>query len=277
MAIQGEVPGNFKVGDRVISEQIVPCGTCWYCKRGLYSLCDPHNVYGFKNFLNGGMAEYAVLPKGSINYHVPESLTTEETALIEPFSCSLRGVRQAQITPEDTVVIAGAGTLGLGMVQAIRAFYPCKKLIVLDLIDKRLELARKYGADVVLNPKTTDALQAVKDLTDGVGCDTYIEVSGHPSAVQQGLDMIRKAGTFVEFSVMSGPSTIDWSIIGDAKEITIRGSQLSPDCYPTVIQGFLDKVYHAEGVVSHRFKLEDWDEAFTAAHGRDAVKVILVP
>ena len=275
--IRGEVPGDFRIGDRVISEQIVPCGECWYCRRGLYSLCDPHNVYGFKSYLNGGMAEYAVLPRGSRNYHVPEEFTLEEAALIEPFSCSLHGVRQAQISPDDTVVLAGAGTLGLGMVQAIRAFFPCRCLIVLDLMDHRLELARRFGADVVINPKKTDALEQVMALTGGVGCDVYIEATGHPSAVQQGLDLIRKAGTFVEFSVMSGPSTIDWSIIGDAKEITIRGSQLSPDCYPTVIEGFRKKLYTAEGVVSHRFPLSDWDKAYETAHGSDSVKVVLIP
>ena len=201
----------------------------------------------------------------------------EEAALIEPFACSLHGVRQAQISPEDTVVLAGAGTLGLGMIQAIRAFFPCRCLIVLDLMEKRLALAKAFGADIVLNPKETNALDEVRKVTGGVGCDVYIEATGHPSAVQQGLDMIRKAGTFVEFSVMSGPSTVDWSIIGDAKEITIRGSQLSPNCYPDVIEAFQKKQYRAEGVVSHRFPLEDWDRAYATARTSEAVKVILVP
>ena len=261
----------------MISEQIVPCGSCWYCKRGMHWLCDSHNVYGFKNYLNGGMAEYAVLPKGSLNYHVPEEFSLQEAALIEPFSCSLHCVRHAQIKPDDTVVLAGAGTLGLGMIQSIRAFFPCRKLIVLDMMDKRLELAKKFGADVVLNPGKTDALKEILAMTEGVGSDIYIEATGHPAAVQQGLDMVRKGGTFVEFSVMSGPSTIDWSIIGDAKEITIRGSQLSPDCYPSVIEGFRTKKYHAEDVVSHVFPLTEWDTGFKTARTTDAVKVVLVP
>lgn len=277
VAMQGEVPGDFKVGDRVISEQIVPCGECWYCRRGMYSLCAPHNVYGFKNYLNGGMAEYAVLPRGSRNYHVPEDFSVEAAALIEPFACSLHGVRQAQISPDDTVVLAGAGTLGLGMIQAIRAFFPCRCLIVLDLMKRRLELARRFGADLALNPKQDKVSERILELTGGVGCDVYIEATGHPSAVQQGLDLIRKAGTFVEFSVMSGPSTIDWSIIGDAKEITIRGSQLSPNCYPDVIRAFQEKRYTAKDVVSHRFPLSEWDKAYQTARTPDSVKVILVP
>ena len=276
VAMKGSVPGDFRIGDRVISEQIVPCGECWYCRRGMHWLCDPHNVYGFKARLNGGMAEYAVLPKGSINYHVPEDFTLEQGALIEPFSCSLHGVRQADPKEGDTVVLAGAGTLGLGMVQAL-AGWKYRQLIVLDMIDARLELARGFGADVTLNPGACDAVAEVKKRTGGVGCDVYIEATGHPSAVQQGLDMIRKGGTFVEFSVMSGPSTIDWSIIGDAKELTIRGSQLSPDCYETVIDSLRRGATRTQGVITHRFPLEDWQKAYQIAQTKEALKVVLIP
>lgn len=272
-AVGGQVSGGFQVGDRVITEQIVPCGECYYCKRGQYWLCDPHDVYGFKNYLNGGMAEYVVLPKNAINYRIPASLTMEQAVLIEPYACSLHGVRQGHIQPEDVVVLAGAGTLGLGMVNAMRQLGP-KKIIVLDLIDRRLELAKAFGADVVLNPASCNALEEVLRLTDGVGCDVYIEATGHPAAVQQGLDMVRKGGTFVEFSVMSGPSTIDWSIIGDAKEITIRGSQLSPHCFADVIDAMEKGLLHTDGVVTHRFPLEQWEKAYETAQTKQALKVV---
>lgn len=269
-------PEGFQIGDRVVSEQIVPCGECYYCKRGMHWLCDPHDVYGFKNYLNGGMAEYVRLPKGSINFHVPEELTTEQAVLIEPLACSLHGVNRAKATAADTVVLAGAGTLGLGMVNALR-LQKVKKLIVLDLNDTRLEMAKQFGADVVLNPRTCDAVQEVLNLTDGVGCDVYIEATGHPSAVQQGLDMIRKGGTFVEFSVMSGTSTIDWSIIGDAKEITIYGSQLSPNCFQPIIDWMVEGKLQTEGIVSHKFPLKDWEQAYATAQTQQALKVILIP
>lgn len=267
--------GGFKVGDRIISEQIVPCGECYYCKRGMYWLCDPHDVYGFKNYLNGGMAEYTILPKGSLNSRVPESLTLEQAALIEPYACSFHGVKQGQIGPDDTVVIAGAGTLGLGMVNAMNTV-PRKKLIVLDMINKRLGLAKKFGADVVLNPGTCNVIDEVLKLTDGVGCDVYIEATGNPAAVQQGIDLLRKGGTFVEFSVMSGPSTIDWSLIGDARELTIRGSQLSPHCYPEVIEAMAAGKLHTDGVITHKFDLADFEEAYRTAQTKEALKVLFV-
>lgn len=277
IAAMGEnASGRFKVGDRIVSEQIVPCGECRYCRRGQYWLCVPHNVYGFKEFLGGGMAEYVRLPKGSINYAVPKSLSMEKAVLIEPYACSLHGVRQANATVDDVVVLAGAGTLGLGMVGALKMRNP-KKLIVLDMVDERLEKARAFGADVTINPDRENALEKVLALTDGYGCDVYLEVTGHPSAVQQGLDMIAKGGTFVEFSVMSGVSTNDWSIIGDAKEITIRGSQLSPHCFEPTIENIADGKVPTDGVVSHVFPLERWQEAFQIAESRSALKVVLVP
>lgn len=267
---------SFQTGDRVISEQIVPCGTCWYCQRKMYWLCQPHDVYGFKQHLNGGMAEYALLPAKALNYSLPPTLSLEQAALVEPFACALHGVRRAGIRSGDTVVLAGAGTLGLAMIPQIRLQKP-KQLIVLDLNPLRLELAARFGADRVINPREQDAVAEVLSVTDTVGCDVYIEATGHPDAVQQGLDMIRKAGMFVEFSVMNGPSTIDWSLIGDAKEITIRGSQLSPYCYPTIIRQMAGGQLSTDGVVSHIYALDQWQDAFAAAASPQAVKVLIKP
>ncbi|MDO4866824.1 MAG: alcohol dehydrogenase catalytic domain-containing protein [Clostridia bacterium] len=276
VAMGDGVEGDFKLGDRVVSEQIVPCGTCRFCKRGQYWLCDPHDVYGFKNYLPGGMAEYAILPRRSINYVIPKELPIERAVLIEPFACSLHGVEQGRIQVDDVVVLAGAGTLGLGMIGAIKQRNP-RKLIVLDMNDHRLEMASRFGADLVLNPGRENAIQRVLDETDGYGCDVYLEVTGHPSSVGQGLEMICKGGRFVEFSVMSGTSTVDWSIIGDAKEITIYGSQLSPYCYERTIDGIVSGRLPTEGVVSHVFPLEDWAEAFAVADAGKGIKVILKP
>jgi len=276
VAIGSRAPGGFQVGDRLATEQIVPCEECRYCREGKYWLCNPHNVYGFKNYLNGGMAEYVILPKNSLNYRIPRSLTTEQAALIEPYACALHGVHKADVKVDDVVVLAGAGTLGLGMVGALRLRNP-KKLIVLDMVDSRLALAKQFGADLVVNPGRENAQQVVMDLTDGYGCDVYIEVTGHPSAVNQGLEMIKKGGTFVEFSVFGSPATVDWSIIGDTKELIIKGSQLSPYCYPVTIENIADGKAPTAGVVTHRFPLDQWQEAFRTAESKEAIKVIIVP
>ena len=272
----GAAVNDFQIGDRLVAEQIVPCGQCRYCKEDKYWLCDPHNVFGFKNYLNGGMAEYILLPKNARSHLVPKDLPLEAAVLIEPYACSLRGVRRGKITCDDVVVVAGAGTLGLGMIGAVKMRNP-RKLIVLDMNEARLQKARAFGADMVINPAKTDAIAEVLKLTDGYGCDVYIEVTGHPSAVSQGLEMIRKAGRFVEFSVFSAPATADWSIIGDTKEITIYGSQLSPYCYPPTIEGIANGNLPTDDVVSHILPLEDWAEAYRLAESGEAIKVILKP
>ena len=273
---------GLKVGDRTISEQIVPCWECRFCRSGRYWMCERHYLYGFQRELNGGMAEYMRFPAGALNYRVPDELSLEASVVLEPLACSIHAVQRAEIQLGDVVVVAGCGPLGLGMIAAARLRGP-GALVALDLKANRLELARQMGADVTLNPAETDVVAAVKAMTGGYGCDTYVEATGHPTAVVQGLQMIRKLGTFVEFGVFGQPTTVDWSIIGDRKELNIHGSHLGPYCYLLAID------YQARGLiaggrlVTHKYPLEQFAEAFETMHaghdpaGRDAIKVILTP
>ncbi|ALS28025.1 iditol 2-dehydrogenase [Paenibacillus sp. 32O-W] len=273
----GEGVTGFEVGDRVISEQIVPCWECRFCKRGQYWMCEKHDLYGFQNNVNGGMAEYMKFTKEAINFKVPADLPIEAAILIEPYACSFHAVQRAQIQLGDFVVLSGAGTLGLGMVGAARLAGP-GKLVVLDLHDDRLELAKKFGADIVMNPSKVDVVKEIKNMTDGYGCDIYIEATGHPKSVEQGLSMIRKLGRFVEFSVFKDPVTVDWSIISDRKELDVLGSHLGPYCYPLVIDGIASGKLPTEGVVTHQLPLERFKEGFELVKsGKNSLKVILVP
>lgn len=274
---KGEAVTEYEVGDRIISEQIVPCWDCRFCNRGQYWMCEKHDLYGFQNNVNGGMAEYMKFTKEAINYKVPEDLLIEKAILIEPYACSLHAVNRASIQLGDVVVISGAGTLGLGMVGAAK-LSGAKTLIVLDLKDERLELAKKFGADLVLNPKDVDVVETIKSLTDGYGCDIYIEATGHPKSVEQGLNMIRKLGTFVEFSVFSEPVSVDWSIISDRKELDVLGSHLGPYCYELVIDGIANGTFPTDGVVTHNLKLEEFEKGFEMMKaGEKSLKVILTP
>ena len=261
----GENVKGFKVGDRISSDQIVPCWECRFCKTGRYWMCEPHAIYGFN--LDGGMAEYVRLPKGSINHLVPDDLPLAAALLIEPYACAKHCVDRAQITNEDVVVLSGAGTLGLGMLTYARMKNPAR-LIVLDMQDARLEKALEFGADLVWNPGKTDIVKEIKSLTGGYGCDIYIEATGHPSSVVQGMQMIRKLGRFVEFSVFSDTTTLDWSIIGDRKELDVLGSHLSPYCFPFVTEKIADGSLKTHGVVSHLFRLEEFEKAYDYASGR---------
>ena len=269
----GIADSDFKVGDRVAVEQIAPCGHCKYCKSGKYHLCVPHNVYGFKNYLNGGFAEYAKLTKESLVYKIPEDMPLEKALLIEPFGCSMHAIDRADISSDDVVVISGAGCLGLGMITAAKQLNP-KHLISLDMNDERLEKAKEFGCDVTINPGKDDLRKIINDLTDGYGCDVYIEATGHPSSVIQGLDIIRKGGHFVEFSLFMDNTTVNWSVIGDGKELDMSGVSLSFGTFPKVIQGLYDGTLKSDGVVTHTFPLEEYKEAFEqSGSGVGSIKV----
>ena len=258
---------GFALGDRITADQIVPCGECKFCKSGRYWMCQPHDIFGFQKENNGGMAEYVRYPKNSVIHRVPDSMKLEDALLIEPYACSKHAVDRAQIGCEDVVVLSGAGTLGLGMLTYARMKNPAK-LIVLDMLDNRLEKAKAFGADIVMNPGKVDVISEVLKLTEGYGCDIYIEATGHPSSVTQGLSMIRKLGRFVEFSVFGAPTTVDWSIIGDRKELDICGAHLSPYCFPFVIENIANGNLKTDGVVSSMFPIEEWEKAFEYATGK---------
>lgn len=272
------VKGNWKIGDRICPEQIVPCQECMFCKTGRHWMCEKHDLFGFQNNVNGGMAEYVKITKEALPYLVPAEMSIEKAALIEPYACSWHCVERAQVTTKDFVVLSGAGTLGLGMVGAIHQANP-KCLVVLDMNDARLAKAKEFGADIVINPGKENAVDKIKAMTGGYGCDIYIEATGHPDSVVQGLKAIRKMGRFVEFSVFGQEVTCDWSIISDRKELDLLGSHLSPFCYDIVIDWINSGKLPTSGVVTNKFSLEDWEKGFHIAKTGEngALKVILVP
>jgi 2-desacetyl-2-hydroxyethyl bacteriochlorophyllide A dehydrogenase len=268
---------GLNIGDHAVSEQIVPCWNCRYCKEGAYWMCAVHDVYGFRQRTFGSWAEYMLFPAGALNYKVPSNIPFHHAVFIEPLACAIHAVERGNIQYQDTVVIAGCGPLGLGMIAAAKMRGP-ERIIALDLSPERLQLARRLGADIGINPTAGDAVQNVLDLTSGYGCDVYIEATGHPSAVEQGLQMIRKLGTFVEFSVMREKVSVDWTIIGDTKELNIHGSHLGPRCYPVAIRMIESGALPMDEIVTHRLPLKKYLQGIEMVlSGLTSVKVTLEP
>lgn len=263
-------------GDLLVSEQIIPCGECAFCRQGTYWMCTRSAVFGFKQYANGGFAEYVKLSKDCINHKVPKEFTSEQAVLIEPIACGMHAVEKAQIQHSDVVVIAGLGAIGTSMVNIASLALP-KMVIGIDVRENRLEMGRKYGADVVLNPMECDVAEEIRKLTDGLGCDIYIEASGSPRSVTQGMDSLRNMGRYVQMGVFAEEVKADWNTIGDGKELTIIGSHLSGLTYDAVIKGIASGEIKTEGLISHTYKLEDWKEAFVKTEAPDAMKIMLEP
>lgn len=267
------------VGDRAISEQIVPCWDCRFCRDGHYWMCEQAHIHGHqKEVADGGMAEYIRYGATDVVHKVDEGIPAQHAAMIEPLSCSVHTVERANIGFGDVVVIAGMGPIGLCKLQLAKLKNP-RLLIAIDSKPQRLELAKELGADVALNFTQCDVVEEVRGLTEGYGCDVYIHNSGHPSGVVQGLKMLRKLGRFVEFSVFSAETSVDWSVIGDRKELDILGAHISGlDGYPVAIDMLEKGIIHVDKIVTHTFPLSDWEEAFAlAGTGEQSIKVVLIP
>lgn len=268
---------DVEIGDRILAEQILPCGECRFCRQGNYWMCQPHSIFGFKNEAQGGFAEYMKFPKNSVIHKIPEEMSDEQAVLVEPYACGMHAVERANIRHTDVVVISGLGAIGLSMVCAAKALSP-KLLIGLDLRENRLNKAKEFGADMVLNPTKDNVVEKLKELTGGYGCDVYIEASGGAPSVMQGLQSVCNMGRYVQFGIFPKDVTADWNIIGDTKHMDIYGSHLSGHCYKAVIDGMVNGTFKTEGVLSHTFPLTEWERAFEVAEkDPDAFKVALLP
>ena len=270
--VHGVVPG-----DLAVAEQIYPCGACRYCRRGQYWMCQVHDIYGFqREVAEGAWATHMRFGANSRVHRMPAAMPLQAGVLVEPLACAIHGVERAEVRLDDVVVLAGAGPIGLLMLAVLRQRSPAM-VIVTDRNEERLKVARRLGADLAVNVDRNDPVEVVHDLTEGYGCDVFIEATGHPDAVVQGLGAIRKLGRMVVFGVFGQPVTVDWSVIGDRKELDIRGAHLGPYCYPTAIDWLTKGVVDADALVTHRLPLEDFERGLAMVAAGEAIKVMLEP
>ncbi len=194
----GEGVIKFKPGSRVCTCNAVPCGECYYCKTGHGNLCENLSI------LNGAYAEYIVIPAVMVRknvYEVPEHITFQEIAVSEPLGTAIHAIRRAGIEPGDTVAVLGSGPLGL-MLARLAFLRGARVILSGEITDERRRVASNFGVSEFVNMlevlEAKDRVQLVKDLTDGGrGVDVAIEAAGFPSAWEEAVKMIRKAGTVV--------------------------------------------------------------------------------
>ena len=246
------------IGDKVAVEPVIPCGKCWYCQRGQYQLCTNQQFVGVT--IDGGWAEYTRLPANARIYKVPEHVSLTEAALAEPVSCGVYVVERAGIGLEDVVVIAGMGPIGLSVLQVARLKSP-RLLIALDVNDLVLQIASELGAQVILNAGKDDVPAEIQKLTDGRGCDLYIEASGSVDSINTGINVLRKGGKLFIHGVSGKPATVDFNQVGEFKELTIQGGHLSPHRMPLAIQYIADGRVNAKRMITHVFELKDFVQA----------------
>ena len=218
-----------------------------------------------------------IYPADALVHKISAALPPAHAAFAEPLSCALHGVERAEITFDDVVVVAGCGPIGLGMIAGAKA-KGARRVVALDLSPAKLAVAAACGADVIIDIGTEDPVAKIRELTGGYGADVYLEGSGHPSAVGQGLNLLRKLGRYVEYSVFGSDVSVDWSIISDDKELDVRGAHLGPHCWPAAIKMLESEVLPMDQICTHQLPLERFHEGLDLVSAGDrSVKVTLIP
>ena len=190
---------RFKVGDRVTVEPHYGCGHCWYCGHGLYNVCPDKKVLGAGGW-SGGLGEYIVTPEQTV-VKLPDTLSYEEGALIEPVANGMYAVRHSNITPETNIVVIGCGPIGIGDFLCARLWNP-KSILMVDVSDFNLQNVREMGAELTCNSRRENLAGRVMELTDGVGADLVFLAFGDAPTVQQAFEITRRGGQIAQHALM---------------------------------------------------------------------------
>jgi (R,R)-butanediol dehydrogenase/meso-butanediol dehydrogenase/diacetyl reductase len=243
---------NFKVGERVTGVGYWFCGECYFCKRGMYNICQNAGFTGLT--VDGCMAEYVIVPAYAV-YKLPDSVSDELGALVEPLAVALHAVRQGNVRLGDRVAIVGSGTIGLCVLLAARAA-GAAEVYVVDKIRSRGEIALSMGATAFINPDDGDPVKQVASLTEGIGVDVSFECVGHPDTPQLAVDLARKGGTTVIVGVFEKPSSFHFQSVMFYQR-TIVGSPIYVHEAKTAIALLADKRIDPRRLITAKVPLKD--------------------
>jgi len=277
IAKKGRAVKGFDVGDRVFVHHHVACLKCHYCLHGDYTLCDRFHETNIKP---GGFAEHFKVPSPNLQadtLKIPNTLSFEEATLIEPVGCCLRALKKCNIRKGDSVAIIGAGATGI-IHTALSKILNATRTIVSDLIDYRLDVARKFGADVLVNPKNENLAEVVKAETDGRGVDVTVVTAPSLKAYKAGIGICRKGGKLCVFASTKPNEYLKMSpkdfLFSEIRVIpSYSTSHLETRAALELIRsGKLD----VKDLITHRFKLADAAKAFKVAHeSKESLKVVI--
>jgi L-iditol 2-dehydrogenase len=266
---------RLKIGDRVAIEPGIYCGSCEPCLTGRPNIC-PNVKYLSAQSVDGAFCEYLARPENRL-LTLPDRLSFEEGALLEPLAVGVHAVRAGKLRLGDHVVILGAGSIGLTILQAARCA-GATKIYVFDRLDHRLEVAKKLGADGVANIDHVDPLDALKEWTQGRLCDLVFEAAGQPESFSLAVRMPALGGTVVLVGLCAGEVSLplDRARLG---EVSILSLRREAHAYKAALELVQSGRIDVQSLVTHRLPLSRTGEAMEIASSyRDrAVKVIVNP
>ena len=265
---------SLKVGDRVALEPGVPCRRCEWCKTGRYNLC-PAVVFMATPPVDGALSDFFVTPE-DFAYKLPENVSLEAGALVEPLSVGIHACRRAGLELGQSVFIAGAGAIGIASLLAAKAS-GASEIFMSDIKDFRLELAKTLGATEVFNAKDADAGERIAELTNGRGVDVAIECAGAEQTLTDCLNSAKRGGVIVVVG-LGDQDRYSLPLVNLAvKELDIKGIFRYVYTYPAALNALASGKIDVEGMITHHFPFDDLLTGFEYAEkGTDgAVKVMV--
>lgn len=274
VAAVGSEVKKLAVGDRVALEPGKTCGKCKYCKTGKYNLCPDVEFFATPPY-HGVFTNYVTHPE-DMCFKLPENVSNMEGALVEPLAVGLHASGMGEVKLGDTVVIFGAGCIGLVTLLSCRA-RGASKVYVVDILENRLETARKLGATEAVNAKECDVLAKIAGLTDGQGADVVIETAGSEITVKQTADVVSRGGTVVLVGMTPKDETGYNFMKLMGKEGQLKTIFRYRNLYPVAINAIASGAIDVKGIVSHEFDFDHVKEAFdfVSANAKDVVKAVI--
>jgi alcohol dehydrogenase len=270
---------NVRVGDRLLVSCVSACGACRFCREGRYGQCAGGGGWILGNEIDGTQAEYVRVPfADNSTYPVPDGVSDEELLMLAdilPTGYEV-GVLNGQVHPGDVVAVVGAGPIGLSAVSSARLFSP-SLVIAIDVAPARLEAAKQFGADVVVNNAELDPIAAVRELTAGLGADVAIEAVGVPATFELAVDLVRPVGRVANIGVHGKAATLHLERLWD-RDVTITTGLVDTYSTPTLLRLLASHQINAQRFVTHRFGFDDFLQAydvFSRAGETGALKVVL--
>jgi alcohol dehydrogenase len=270
---------NVRVGDRLLVSCVSACGACRFCREGRYGQCAGGGGWILGNEIDGTQAEYVRVPfADNSTYPVPDGVSDEELLMLAdilPTGYEV-GVLNGQVHPGDVVAVVGAGPIGLSAISGARLFSP-SLVIAIDVAPARLEAAKQFGADVVVNNAELDPIAAVRELTAGLGADVAIEAVGVPATFELAVDLVRPVGRVANIGVHGKAATLHLERLWD-RDVTITTGLVDTYSTPTLLRLLASHQINAQRFVTHRFGFDDFLQAydvFSRAGETGALKVVL--
>lgn len=248
----GEGVTKVKVGDPVVVEPILACGECAACKKGKYNICIHLGFHGLSGG-GGGFSEYTMVDEKMV-HKMPEGLSFEQGALVEPAAVALHSVRLSKIKAGDKAAVFGTGPIGLLVIEALRAA-GASEIYAVELSEERAAKALELGASAVINPQNEDPVARIHELTNG-GVDVAFEVTGIPVVLKQAIDSTTFEGETIIVSIWESEASIQPNNIVLA-ERTVKGIIAYRDIFPAVMELMTQGYFPADKLVTKRIGLDD--------------------